>query len=303
MPAQCTRFLLNLMNQCKLRFSVYVPYFAVGLGVVLIYYKYKNGSTNSNSSQPPNELNEAELQAPLKEEAAKEKIKMLDYINLGNSSLEMGSYEDAIEYYTKYLLLCPQSDRLLSAHVFHSRATAYYNMNLLKECLADCDKVLEFLPTNKDTLFLRARVLMGMKNLKLAAEDATVFLLTKDNMLHSNEDITYAFFVITAFDEETIQNFRDTKDSNLLLIKQIKEITNYKESFIDETLNAVDPKVLDKELIKTNIMASIKILSKFMDKYNADTKRCDPSDIIKLMHFIKLQLKAAIRLKLIHETN
>ncbi|VVC27261.1 Tetratricopeptide repeat,Tetratricopeptide repeat-containing domain,Tetratricopeptide-like helical [Cinara cedri] len=235
MPALCTRFLLSLINQCKLRFYVYVPCFAVGLGIALIYYKIRKNSTDNNSSQPPNELNEAQiqdelnearlqdelnepqlqdelnepqlqdelnearLQDELREEAAKENILMLHYINLGNSSLEMKAYEDAVGYYTKYLLLCPQSDRLLKAHVYHNRATAYYNMELLNECLADCDEILEYLPTNKDTLFLRARVLIGMKNLELAAEDATIFLLTKDNELHTDEDVTYAFFVISAF--------------------------------------------------------------------------------------------------------
>ncbi|VVC27259.1 Hypothetical protein CINCED_3A017132 [Cinara cedri] len=102
---------------------------------------------------------------------------------------------------------------------------------------------------------------------------------------------------------EAIQNFLNTKDSNLLLIQQIRQIINYEESFIDETLDAVDPKVLDKELVKANIMDSIKIISDFMDMYNADIRGCDPSEIIKIMHFINLQLKAAIRLKLIDETN
>ncbi|VVC43991.1 Tetratricopeptide repeat,Tetratricopeptide repeat-containing domain,Tetratricopeptide-like helical [Cinara cedri] len=303
MPAECTRFMLNLMNQWKLTFALCVPCVAVGLGAILIYYISGNDLTDDNLSQPPNEEDEAQLQVKLKEKADEEKHKMYSNIILGNRSLEMGCYDDAVEYYTKYLTICPQSDNQLIAHVLHSRATAFYNTKLYSKSLADCNKVLESLPINKDTLFLRAKVLINMNNLKLAAEDVTIYLLTRDSEHHVEEDVSFALLIIISFDDETIDQFQKTKNSASLLLKQIKQITYYNESFLDEILNAVDPKVLDKDQFKTNMITAIRMLRNFMDKYNEGTTPTDPLDVIKIKNSFELRLNVIQRLQNIPEIN
>ncbi|MBM4157216.1 MAG: tetratricopeptide repeat protein [Ignavibacteria bacterium] len=82
-----------------------------------------------------------------------------EILNLGNEAMKNGDYQKAVEYFSDYILLCPDS-----ASVYHSRASAFLLLRKYNESFDDVNKALTLNPLNAGAYTTRAVLYMYMNN-------------------------------------------------------------------------------------------------------------------------------------------
>ncbi|XP_044461644.1 SET and MYND domain-containing protein 4 isoform X4 [Mangifera indica] len=96
----------------------------------------------------------------------------------GNQCYLSGDYAKALSFYTQALRIAPvdsiDKDRNLVATLFLNRASLLQKMDLLVECLQDCNRALQISPTYTKAWYRRGKVNASLGNYEDAVQDLII---------------------------------------------------------------------------------------------------------------------------------
>ncbi|KAL5569695.1 hypothetical protein UlMin_026270 [Ulmus minor] len=104
----------------------------------------------------------------------------------GNQCFVSEDYANALDCYTQALRVAPidadDMDKNLVATLYMNRASVLHKMNLLTECLRDCDRALQRSPGYAKAWYRRGRVNVSLGNYKDAINDLDVSKIVESSM-------------------------------------------------------------------------------------------------------------------------
>lgn len=108
----------------------------------------------------------------------KSKEAALKYKQLGNQCFSNADYVKALDYYTQALRKAPfevgEIENNLIATLYINRATVLHKMNLLVECLRDCDRALQICPSYSKAWYRRGKANIALGNNRDAICDLNI---------------------------------------------------------------------------------------------------------------------------------
>ncbi|XP_050547936.1 mitochondrial import receptor subunit TOM70-like isoform X3 [Daktulosphaira vitifoliae] len=231
----------NFLSNWKFGLAVCVPCFAVGLGVTYFIYTRRGehrdkALCNDHVAINIKSVKKAESNGTVQnviKDPKKELVEQIeDFKKKGNTEFSKGNYDAAITFYTQALSMCPDSEKGLLSVVYQNRAAAYSKLNNHENCVSDCSKALELVPTYKKALSRRARALTELGNFKLALEDITAVIMLDE--FKNQSDLMFADSVIKGLGKKNLAEF--TK-SHVFNLPTKTFIDNYMKSFCDDPFN------------------------------------------------------------------
>lgn len=263
-----TQSSFSFLSNWKFSLAVCVPCFAVGLGATYYFYS-KSNDKKQLPHEPTVKHRDIEgnnvVQKPLKSNGIDcntvkvhkptltEQVE--EFKKQGNAEFSKQNYDAAITFYTQALSMCPQSEKGLLSTVYQNRAAAYSKLNNNENCVADCDKALELVPSYKKALSRRARALTELGNFKLALEDITAVVMLDE--FKNQSDIMFADSVIKSLGKKNLEEY--TKHNVFNLPTKIF-IENYMKSFSEDPFNDEFPQSLMKSEINTGLELALKCI-------------------------------------------
>lgn len=174
----------------KIALAVGVPVIVGGVG----YYYYTkrhpvkdDSQLSSNTSKPmKDQVNVREPEAsssPVAQETEVEEDPFkvaTNFKNDGNAFFKQGKFDEAIEYYTKAINLCPPNKKLELSTFHQNKAAALEKLENWQGVVEECSKAVDLNPRYVKALFRRARALetLDRKSECLEGEnEAVVFFL------------------------------------------------------------------------------------------------------------------------------
>ncbi|XP_025425976.1 mitochondrial import receptor subunit TOM70 [Sipha flava] len=261
----------SFLSNWKFGLAVCVPCFAVGLGVTYYYYSKKpDESRPVNTSAAADRsvvINIDDSNGVVQKTANTNGIdrnvappkslveQVEDFKKQGNNEFSKGNYDGAIMFYTQALSMCPGSEKGLLSVVFQNRAAAYSKLNDHENCVADCNKALNLVPTYKKALSRRARALTEMGNFKLALEDITAVVMLDE--FKNQTDVIFADSVIKKLGRQNLEEYTKNNSFNL---PTKTFIDNYLKSFCDDPFNDEFPQTLVKSDVNTGLELALKCI-------------------------------------------
>ncbi|KAI5751670.1 hypothetical protein M8J77_009727 [Diaphorina citri] len=91
----------------------------------------------------------------------------------GNDFFKQKKYKEAIEFYTKGILLCPTNEKKTLSALYQNRAAAHENLGNFESVLEDTNSALEIVPNYIKAIARRAKAYEQMGKLDLALQDVT----------------------------------------------------------------------------------------------------------------------------------
>ncbi|XP_008488031.1 mitochondrial import receptor subunit TOM70-like [Diaphorina citri] len=91
----------------------------------------------------------------------------------GNDFFKQKKYKEAIELYTKGILLCPTNEKKTLSALYQNRAAAHENLGNFESVLEDTNSALEIVPNYIKAIARRAKAYEQMGKLDLALQDVT----------------------------------------------------------------------------------------------------------------------------------
>ncbi|XP_058786654.1 uncharacterized protein LOC131661214 [Vicia villosa] len=120
----------------------------------------------------------AELADPSYALCGKNKETALKYKQLGNQCFSNDDYAKALDYYTQALRRAPfevgEIENNLIATLYINRATVLHKMNLLVECLRDCNRALQICPSYSKAWYRRGKANVSLGNNRDAICDLNI---------------------------------------------------------------------------------------------------------------------------------
>ncbi|CAI8598663.1 unnamed protein product [Vicia faba] len=120
----------------------------------------------------------AELADPSYALCGKNKETALKYKQLGNQCFSNADYAKALDYYTRALRRAPFEfgaiENNLIATLYINRATVLHKMNLLVECLRDCNRALQICPSYSKAWYRRGKANVSLGNNRDAICDLNI---------------------------------------------------------------------------------------------------------------------------------
>ncbi|WJX40674.1 hypothetical protein P8452_28123 [Trifolium repens] len=119
-----------------------------------------------------------ELADPSYALCGKSKEAALEYKQLGNQCFSDADYVKALDYYTQALRRAPfeigDMKTNLVATLYINRATVLHKMNLLVECLRDCNRALQICPSYAKAWYRRGKANVSLGNNRDAIYDLNI---------------------------------------------------------------------------------------------------------------------------------
>uniref|UniRef100_A0A8D9BK60 Mitochondrial import receptor subunit TOM70 n=1 Tax=Cacopsylla melanoneura TaxID=428564 RepID=A0A8D9BK60_9HEMI len=148
---------------------------AVSTGVAYIGYKnlYPSDQTKSNSKTNSSTIKKG-TQAPVISDEPKSAAEVIeDLKSKGNDFFKQKKFKEAIDFYTKGILLCPANEKKTLSALYQNRAAAHENLGNYDSVLEDTNSALEIVPNYVKAIARRAKAYEQKGQLDLALQDVT----------------------------------------------------------------------------------------------------------------------------------
>ncbi|KAI9157468.1 hypothetical protein LWI28_023036 [Acer negundo] len=153
----------------------------------------------------------------------KDKEAALELKRKGNQCYSSGDYTPALSFYTKALRVAPvdasEMDRNLVAMLYVNRANLLHKMNLLVECLRDCNRALQISPSYAKAWYRRGKVNASLGNNEDAAQDLTI-AKNMESSLGGKRQIESELKIILGQSKRTSNRVADQNEENLRTMEE-----------------------------------------------------------------------------------
>lgn len=160
------------------------------------------------------QLSEPDATTCAKDEAAAREWKLQ-----GNSAFSDGDYPQALRCYTQALRCIPlgldKIDENMVAALHFNRASVLRKMDMLKESIRDCSRVLKLQPSHSKAWYCKGKANAGLKNYEDAISDMHAALSFEKSSLGKKQIRVELASIIQQFEtDKEVQSFQQTNDQD-----------------------------------------------------------------------------------------
>ncbi|KAK2637279.1 hypothetical protein Ddye_032071 [Dipteronia dyeriana] len=164
-----------------------------------------------------------DLADPKRGLCGKDKEASLELKRKGNQCYSSGDYTPALSFYTKALRVAPvdasEMDRNLVAMLYVNRANLLHKMNLLVECLRDCNRAIQISPSYAKAWYRRGKVNASLGNNEDAAQDLTI-AKNMESSLGGKRQIESELKIILYQSKRTSNRVAEQNEENLRTMEE-----------------------------------------------------------------------------------
>ncbi|KAJ4832492.1 hypothetical protein Tsubulata_000040 [Turnera subulata] len=148
----------------------------------------------------------------------KNKEAALESKQKGNKCYTSGDYNAALAHYSQALWVAPtdavDTDKNLVASLYLNRASLFYKIGLLKECLRECNRALQISPTYAKAWYRRGKANAALRSYKDAVNDLNI-AKNLELSLGGKRQIESEIKIIEDSYEDTSRTVAEHKDNYL----------------------------------------------------------------------------------------